>query len=95
MFPLLWKSLQDRPKLIAGLADLFNHSHVFYNMTLNLTKEEDPVFTEVELEVLSKLINETEAWWAEKAKELSEQSKNQDPVVSTYDIAEKVLIHKV
>lgn len=50
---------EERPKALAALKSALNQTTVFLATVKNMTDVEDPIFTQVELETLEKLINET------------------------------------
>ncbi|EPB76773.1 hypothetical protein ANCCEY_04125 [Ancylostoma ceylanicum] len=78
------------PKMAETMKTLFNESQTFFKFALNLTTTDDPVFTETELEVLSKLINTTTEWWEEKRAAYDKQAKHEEPVMTTEEIAIKI-----
>ncbi|CAD6193340.1 unnamed protein product [Caenorhabditis auriculariae] len=86
------KERLDMPKVVEALDDTFNRSRTFYSMAFNLTQVEveSPTFTLTEIEVLSKLIDTTEDWWREKQEVYVKQAKNEDPIVTVMEIAEKI-----
>lgn len=50
---------EERPKALAALKQHLNSTTVFLETVRNMTDADDPIFTEVELNTLEKLINET------------------------------------
>ncbi|VDM61049.1 unnamed protein product [Angiostrongylus costaricensis] len=78
------------PKAIESLNNLLNHSLAFYDVALNMTTSDDPVFTTTEVEVFYKLITSTIEWWKEKNSSYVEQQKHEDPVVTTEELAAKI-----
>ncbi|RCN53662.1 DnaK family protein [Ancylostoma caninum] len=78
------------PKMAEAMNSLFNESRTFFTFALNLTTTDDPVFTETELEVLSKLINTTTEWWEEKRAAYDKQAKHEEPVMTAEEIATKI-----
>jgi hypoxia up-regulated 1 len=56
------KELKERPEALAALNGMLNQSSFFLDSIKNLSSVEieDKVFTDVEIEILEKLINETE-----------------------------------
>lgn len=57
------KEKKERPEALAALDSMLNHSSIFLVSLKNLSSldiNEDKMFTEVEIETLEKLINETE-----------------------------------
>lgn len=51
--------MRDRPVMLDTLKSLLNHTEYFYKNLYNHTLGDDPVFTQVEVNTLGKLINET------------------------------------
>ncbi|VDM74750.1 unnamed protein product [Strongylus vulgaris] len=78
------------PKMVEAMKNIFNDSQSFHKFALNLTTSDDPVFTEVELEVLSKLINTTTEWWEERSAAYEKQEKYEEPVVTAEEVATKI-----
>lgn len=84
---------KERPEALDALHSMLNGSTHFLNTARNLTKSKNPekdVFTDIEIEVLEKLIKETEYW---KEKMIAEQNKikKSDPVILTVkSITEKM-----
>lgn len=56
------RELKERPEALAALDSMLNHSSIFLLSVKNLSllSGEDKMFTDVEIETLEKLINETE-----------------------------------
>ena len=50
---------EERPKALAALKQHINSTTIFLETVRNMTDIDDPIFTEVELTTLEKLINET------------------------------------
>ncbi|VDP12457.1 unnamed protein product [Onchocerca flexuosa] len=67
---------QERPSVVAELISMFNHTEIFLLLAQNLSETE--VFTKVEINTLSKLLDETKDWLAEKM-ELQNKLKPTDP----------------
>ncbi|XP_029647908.1 hypoxia up-regulated protein 1 [Octopus sinensis] len=84
------KEMRDRPVMLDTLKSLLNHTEYFYKNLYNHTFGDDPVFTQVEVNTLGKLINETYAW---RKNILAEQAKtplHEKPKLLTEDIALKI-----
>ncbi|KAM3726346.1 Hypoxia up-regulated protein [Dirofilaria immitis] len=67
---------QERPLMVAELISMFNHTEIFLLLAQNLSKAD--VFTEVEINTLNKLLDETKDWLAERI-ELQNKLKPTDP----------------
>ncbi|VDK63329.1 unnamed protein product [Onchocerca ochengi] len=67
---------QERPSVVTELISMFNHTEMFLLLAQNLSEAE--VFTKVEINTLSKLLDETKDWLAEKM-ELQNKLKPTDP----------------
>uniref|UniRef100_A0A1I8AM22 Hypoxia up-regulated protein 1 n=1 Tax=Steinernema glaseri TaxID=37863 RepID=A0A1I8AM22_9BILA len=80
------KQQKERPKVVADLLALFNHTETFHALSQNLTE----VFTETELSTLEKKLTETKSWWAEKSSEQEKLAVNQDPAMTIGDIKDKI-----
>ncbi|UYV71497.1 hyou1 [Cordylochernes scorpioides] len=78
---------RERPEALSTLNTMLNMSNTFLNGARGL---EDPVFTEVELSTLEKLIKDTEEWRAKNVKEQKSQPLHKTPVFTLRDVAEKV-----
>ena len=50
---------EERPKALASLQQVLNSTSVFLETVRNMTDADDPMFTQVELTTLEKIINET------------------------------------
>ncbi|XP_006815044.2 hypoxia up-regulated protein 1-like, partial [Saccoglossus kowalevskii] len=85
------KEHQERPQLIKRLKESLNASTHFIKVAKNLTSSGlDDTFTEVEMETLEKLINETEEWKTTKVAEQKNTPKSEKPTLLTEDIKEKI-----
>ncbi|KAB0798996.1 hypothetical protein PPYR_06876 [Photinus pyralis] len=76
---------RERPEAINALKSMLNGSVHFLASAKNLTKETNPekdVFTEVEIETLQRVINETQEWMDKKVAE-QDQLKKSEPVKLT------------
>ncbi|XP_060530480.1 hypoxia up-regulated protein 1 [Cylas formicarius] len=84
LFSRVWEH-KERPEALKALHSMLNHSSTFLLTAQNLTAETNPdkdIFTDVEVEALSKLIVETTEW-AEKTVKDQEALKKHEPVKLT------------
>lgn len=93
--PVFYKHWEhrERPDAVAAMRHMLNSSHEFLKMAKNFTKEsneEKDVFTEVEIGVLEKKIEETETWLNKSIKEQNELKKNDDIKLTVESIREKM-----
>jgi len=79
----------DRPEAMEALKNMVNTSQTFYGKAVNSTSVVDGYFTQVELDVLGMLLNETTRWIAEAEKKMEEEPKHQMPTVTAGTIAAK------
>lgn len=86
------KELKERPEALAALNGMLNQSSFFLDSIKNLSSVEieDKVFTDVEIEILEKLINETEEWKESMVKEQSAIPDYEKPKLVVEDIAFKM-----
>ncbi|KAL5019858.1 hypothetical protein ScPMuIL_002750 [Solemya velum] len=82
--------LKERPRALEALNSMLNHSEYFLKTIKNMSDTEDPVFTEVELTTLGKLINETYDWRKAMIKEQDETPGHEKPKMLVEDIAYKI-----
>uniref|UniRef100_A0A1W7RAF8 Hypoxia up-regulated protein 1 n=1 Tax=Hadrurus spadix TaxID=141984 RepID=A0A1W7RAF8_9SCOR len=80
---------KDRPEALKALSEMLNMSNLFLTNALKIPKEEQ-IFTEVEINTLEKLINETENWKSENEKEQIKTPLNETPKLTIKAIAEKI-----
>lgn len=93
--PLLYKHWEhrERPDAVATLRNMLNSSNEFLTMSKNYTKENNPdkdIFTQVEIEVLSKKIEETEDWLNASIDEQNALKKNDDIKLTVDSLREKM-----
>lgn len=84
---------RERPDAISAIRSMLNNSQEFLRRAKNLTKEANPdndVFTEVEIGLLEKKIDETETWLNTSIKEQDELKKNEDIKLTVDSIREKM-----
>lgn len=84
LFSRVWEH-RERPEALKALHQMLNHSSHFLVSAQNLTKETNPekdVFTDVEVDTLSKLITETTEWRDKIIKE-QEAIKKYEPIKLT------------
>ncbi|CAN2387882.1 regulation of endoplasmic reticulum stress-induced neuron intrinsic apoptotic signaling pathway [Pristimantis euphronides] len=77
------------PDKLAALDSLLNHSAIFLK-SARMIPEDDPIFTEVELNTLEKLINDTWVWKNETLAEQAKLPTTEKPVLSSKDIDQKL-----
>ncbi|XP_075696248.1 hypoxia up-regulated protein 1 isoform X3 [Rhinoderma darwinii] len=77
------------PDKLAALDSLLNHSSIFLK-SARMLPEDDPIFTEVELNTLEKLINDTWIWRNETLAEQAKLPATEKPVLLSKDIEQKL-----
>ncbi|XP_077106070.1 hypoxia up-regulated protein 1 isoform X1 [Ranitomeya variabilis] len=77
------------PDKLATLDSLLNHSAIFLKSARMLI-DEDPIFTDVELNTLEKLINDTWIWKNETLAEQAKLPATEKPVLLSKDIEQKL-----
>ncbi|KAK7904314.1 hypothetical protein WMY93_016921 [Mugilogobius chulae] len=77
------------PERLASLESMLNTSS-FFLKSARLIPEDDQIFTEVELNVLEKVINETTTWKNETVAEQEKRSPKERPVLLSKDIENKL-----
>lgn len=78
-----------RPEALNALDDFLNKTDQFLSAVSNL-KDDDDVFTEVEISTLQKLVDETKQWRQEKDAEQSATPLYETPKLVSKDIQEKI-----
>ncbi|XP_055866156.1 hypoxia up-regulated protein 1-like isoform X2 [Biomphalaria glabrata] len=81
---------EERPKALAALKSALNQTTVFLATVKNMTDVEDPIFTQVELETLEKLINETKQWRDNSVKAQSKLKAYEEPTLKAEDVGLKI-----
>lgn len=76
------------PERLASLDSVLNTSS-FFLRSVRLIPEDDQIFTEVELNLLEKVINETTTWKNETVAEQEKRSPKERPVLLSKDIESK------
>ncbi|XP_035289124.1 hypoxia up-regulated protein 1 isoform X2 [Anguilla anguilla] len=79
------------PDRLAALDSMLNHS-AFFLKSAKLIPEDDQIFTEVELNTLEKVINETTTWKNETVAEQEKRSSTERPVLLSKDIESKLAL---
>ncbi|XP_029428226.1 hypoxia up-regulated protein 1 [Rhinatrema bivittatum] len=79
------------PDRLAALTSLLNHSNIFLKGA-RMIPDVDQIFTEVELSMLEKVINETWIWRNETLAEQDKLLPSQKPVLLSKDIEQKLAI---
>ncbi|XP_055958763.1 hypoxia up-regulated protein 1 isoform X2 [Patella vulgata] len=85
-----FKEREERPKALDALFNMLNHSNYFLATIKNLSSLEDPVFTEIEITTLEKLVNETKTWRDENVAEQKKLKDNENPKLLVESIAYKI-----
>lgn len=93
--PIFYKHWEhrERPDAVAGLRGMLNNSREFLKMSKNFTKDVNPdkdVFTDVEINLLEKKIDETASWLSTSIKEQKALKKNEDIKLTVDSIREKM-----
>ncbi|KAF7656509.1 hypothetical protein LDENG_00040020 [Lucifuga dentata] len=79
------------PERLAALESMLNTSS-FFLKSARLIPEDDQIFTEVELKMLEKVINETTTWKNETVSEQEKRSLKERPVLLSKDIESKLAL---
>lgn len=93
--PIFYKHWEhrERPDAISALRSMLNSSREFLKMAKNFTKDANPekdVFTDVEINLLEKKIDETTSWLSTSIKEQKALKKNEDIKLTVESIREKM-----
>lgn len=80
---------RERPEALESLRNMLNISEMFYANSINISKEEQ-IFTDVELNTLRKLIDETKVWMNDSIKEQEALPKSSNPSLTVRTIVEKM-----
>ncbi|XP_054166732.1 hypoxia up-regulated protein 1-like [Oppia nitens] len=83
------KEHRERPEALAAINNMLNISQMFYTGATNVS-DDDQIFTEVELNTLKKLIDETKTWVDTSVHEQSKLAKHETPKLTLKSIAEKI-----
>lgn len=78
------------PELLTTLDNMLNTS-AFFLRSAKLIPEDDQIFTEVELNMLEKVINETTIWKNETVAEQENRSPHERPILLSRDIESKLV----
>lgn len=79
------------PERLASLESMLNTSS-FFLRSARLIPEDDQIFTDVELNMLEKVINETTTWKNETVAEQGKRSPKERPVLLSKDIESKLAL---
>ncbi|CAL9686034.1 unnamed protein product [Knipowitschia caucasica] len=79
------------PERLASLHSMLNTSS-FFLRSARLIPEDDQIFTEVELNLLEKVINETTTWMNETVAQQDQRSPTERPVLLSKDIESKLAL---
>ncbi|XP_053951113.1 hypoxia up-regulated protein 1 [Anastrepha ludens] len=85
----------ERPDAIKALNGLIDSAKTFLKSAKNLTKESNPekdIFTEVEIETLSKVIDETSDWKKTENKAQQQLKRHDEVRLSVKDITDKMML---
>lgn len=93
--PIFYKHWEhrERPDAVAALRSMLNSSKEFLKMAQNFTKEVNPdkdIFTDVEIGLLQKKIDETNEWLIRSIEEQDSLKKNEDIKLTVESIREKM-----
>ncbi|KAL3982116.1 Hsp70 family protein [Acanthocheilonema viteae] len=80
---------QERPAIVAELISMFNHTEMFLLLAQNLTEAE--VFTEIEINTLSKLLDGTKNWLTAKMELQSKLKPTDSPALPVTEGKEKLM----
>merc|ERR1712112_700409 len=80
----------ERPKALDALKSALNQTQVFQATVKNMTDLEDPIFTQVEMDTLDKLIADTLKWRDNSLAEQKKLKAHEMPSLLTKDIADKI-----
>ncbi|KAK3107370.1 hypothetical protein FSP39_012931 [Pinctada imbricata] len=83
------KEYKERPKALEALHDMINSTEFFLVTLKNMSQLEEPIFTEVEITTLSKLINETKEWRDNLVQEQEGQPLTEKPKLLVEDLGVK------
>ncbi|CAK1543227.1 unnamed protein product [Leptosia nina] len=84
---------RERPDAVAAIKSVLNNSQEFLKMAKNYTKEvsaDRDVFTDVEISILEKKIEETQTWLDKSVREQNSLKKNEDIKLTVESIREKI-----
>ncbi|KAH8385243.1 hypothetical protein KR200_000034 [Drosophila serrata] len=84
---------EERPEAIKALKGMLEHSEKFLATGRNLTKETNPekdVYTQVEIDTLAKVIDETSTWLKTETAAQKKLAKNADIRLTVKDITDKM-----
>uniref|UniRef100_T1IXH5 Hypoxia up-regulated protein 1 n=1 Tax=Strigamia maritima TaxID=126957 RepID=T1IXH5_STRMM len=85
------KEHKDRPEILKAMQELVNMSQVFLEKIRELSENEQ-YFTDVEIDLLEKTLNDTKEWRDTKLQEQEKRSLHEKPIMTVRSIAEKMTI---
>lgn len=85
------KEHQERPEAVKALNEILNITNIFYQGAKNASAD-DQIFTDVEVETLGKLVNETTTWRDKAIKEQKSIPRYENPKLLVHEIREKIVI---
>ncbi|CAG5118614.1 unnamed protein product, partial [Candidula unifasciata] len=83
--------LEERPKALDALKDALNQTKFFLATVKNFSSVEDPIYTQVEIETMEKLINDTVEWRDTTVKAQKLLKPHENPVLLVEDVGQKIL----
>lgn len=92
LYARVWEH-HERPEALKALHQMLNGSVMFLENAKNLTKTANPdkdIFTEVEIETLSKVITETTQWRDKQVEEQTKKKKSEPVLLTVKMISEKM-----
>lgn len=82
---------RERPEVLKGMTSMLNASTTFLNNMKNLSLSSD-IFTQVEIETLEKVINETQEYYDTVIKSFAETALHEPVTYKIRDIAKKMAV---
>nr|XP_003699181.1 PREDICTED: hypoxia up-regulated protein 1 isoform X1 [Megachile rotundata] len=82
---------RERPEVLKGMTSMLNASTTFLNNMKNLSLSSD-IFTQVEIETLEKVINETQEYYDTVVKSFAETALHESVTYKIRDIAKKMAV---
>lgn len=84
------KEHQERPEALKALNEILNITRIFYDGAKNASPDEQ-IFSEVEIQSLGKLVDETTTWLATSTKEQDKTARHENPKLLVHAIREKII----
>uniref|UniRef100_A0A0B7AHG5 Hypoxia up-regulated protein 1 n=1 Tax=Arion vulgaris TaxID=1028688 RepID=A0A0B7AHG5_9EUPU len=83
--------VEERPKAMEALRETLNQTEFFLATVKNFSDIADPIFTQVEMDTLEKLINETRQWRDETVAAQKKLKPYDNPVLLVEDVAQRIV----